>query len=39
MTYQDYIADEDKVNECLECGAECEKDFCSQECAEYYIKN
>ncbi len=38
-TYQDYIKDEDKENECLQCQAPCEKDFCSKACAVYYIQN
>ena len=36
--YQDYIKDEDKTNECLQCGLYCEKDFCCKECAIYYIQ-
>ena len=35
----DPYENEDKTNECKQCGADCEKDFCSKECAEYWIKN
>ena len=38
MTYQQYIKDEHKENECLQCGGICEKDFCCKECAIYYIQ-
>lgn len=33
----DPFEDEDKTNQCLQCSEPCEKDFCSKECAEYYI--
>ena len=30
---------EDKVNECKECGADCEDDFCSSKCYEINLNN
>lgn len=33
----DPFQDEDKVNECKWCGAYCEDDFCSNECAKNWV--
>ena len=34
---ENYLPPEELENECMQCGCECEKDFCSKQCAEYWI--